>query len=107
LWGIGLGALSNVGSSLLSGTIVKGLSEGEWGRITAEMGIIMGFIIILIRLTLSVEMMIRAYKKLAVGDLLPWLLLSFVLLNFPQSNWTQPSVLGFSVLSAGLILAIV
>jgi hypothetical protein len=104
-WGIGIGALSNVGSTLLSGQIIKGLSEGEWGRIITEMGFIMGLIIILVRMLFSLQFVVECYKRLSAGDLLPWLLLSFVLLSLPQANWTQPSILGFSVFVAGLTMA--
>ncbi|TCD02674.1 hypothetical protein [Pedobacter psychroterrae] len=98
VFGFGLGILSNVGTMLLSGNIVKGVSEGEWSKGIYEMGIVMGVILIFIRLIFSFQMFLKCYKKLSSGDILPWILLSFFLLNIPQGNWSQPTSLGFSVI---------
>jgi hypothetical protein len=46
-----------------------------------------------------------SYRRLSGGDLLPWMLLSFGILNIPQGQWAQPTSLGFSTLIAGLIVA--
>ncbi len=39
------------------------------------------------------------------GDLLPWILASFGIMNVAQGNWAQPTALGFSTLIAGLMLS--
>ncbi|RZM21385.1 MAG: hypothetical protein EOO88_33465 [Pedobacter sp.] len=104
VFGFGLGILSNVGTMLLSGNIVKGISEGEWSRGIYELGIILGVALILIRLSFSLKMFLKAYVKLGEGDIMPWLLLSFFLLNIPQGNWSQPTSLGFTVIIGGLLL---
>jgi hypothetical protein len=104
-FGAGIGMGTNVGSSLLTGTTTFLISEGEWGRLIGEMGPIMGILIIVIRLHLSAKLAFAGYKKIATGNLLPWLLLSFGLLVIPQGPWGQPTTLGFSVLTGGLIIA--
>jgi hypothetical protein len=104
-FGAGLGMGTNVGSSLLTGNITFLISEGEWGRLIGEMGPLMGILIIVIRVLFSLKLTIEGYKKIAFGNLLPWLLLSFALLNIPQGSWGQPTTLGFSALIGGLVLA--
>lgn len=69
------------------------------------MGLIMGLGIILVRLGLCFKLLIFSYKNLVGGDMLPWILLSFGLLNIPQGQWSQPTSLGFSVLIGGLLFA--
>lgn len=105
VFGYGLGILSNVGTMLLSGSIVKGISEGDWGRGIYELGIILGMSIILIRLAFSFEMFLKAFRYLTAGDVLPWILMGVFLLNIPQGNWAQPTSLGFSAVIGGLLMA--
>jgi hypothetical protein len=104
-WGYGVGMGTNVGSMLLSGKITFLISEGEWGRLIGELGPLMGILTVLIRLGFCATITIAAYKKLVKGDLLPWLLLSNLLLVVPQGQWAQPTSLGFSTLIGGLIIA--
>jgi hypothetical protein len=105
-FGRGIGMGTNVGAQLLEGDRnVFLIAEGEWGRLIGEMGPLLGVLVILIRLTFSGSLAISAFRKLAEGDLLPWLMLSFALLNIPQGQWAQPTSLGFSILCGGLTLA--
>ncbi len=104
-FGYGLGMGTNVGSMLLTGRTIFLISEGEWGRIIGELGPILGIAVVLIRLSLSVKLLTASYRRLAKGDLLPWMLLSFGLLTVPQGGWAQPTSLGFCTVIAGLILA--
>jgi hypothetical protein len=103
--GYGLGLGTNAGSMLQKGEVMYLISEGEWGRLIGEMGFIMGIAVILIRLGLSAKLALASYLKLAKGDLLPWMLLSFALLIIPQGQWGQPTSLGFSTVIGGLLLA--
>lgn len=104
-FGRGLGMGTNVGAMLLTGKTRFLISEGEWGRLIGEMGPLLGVLTILIRLLFSGNLAVLAFRKLSSGDILPWLLLSFALLNIPQSQWAQPTSLGFSVITGGLTLA--
>ncbi len=104
-FGFGIGMGTNVGSMLLTGKIKFLISEGEWGRLIGELGPIMGMAIIFLRLKLCTDIGRASYRKLVKGSLLPWILLSFVLLNVPQGQWAQPSILGFSIFVGGLAIA--
>ena len=103
--GYGLGLGTNVGSILTKGEVIYLISEGEWGRLIGELGPLMGLMVILIRVGLSLKISLASYAKVVRGDILPWMLLSFGLLLIPQSQWGQPTTLGFSSLVAGLLLA--
>ncbi|MEI6946688.1 hypothetical protein V9K67_05755 [Paraflavisolibacter sp. H34] len=104
-FGFGSGMGTNVGAMLLSGKQTFLISEGEWGRLIGELGPLMGMLVIFLRIRLSAKMAIGAYSKLQKGMLLPWMLLSFVLLQLPQGGWAQPTSLGFCVFISGLLLA--
>ncbi|WP_282179033.1 hypothetical protein [Maribacter stanieri] len=104
-FGYGIGMGTNAGSQLLVGERSFLIAEDEWGRLIGEMGLLLGFLIIFIRLSFCLNITILAYKKIKSGDLLPWILLSFGLLIIPQGQWGVPTVLGFSTLIGGLILA--
>lgn len=104
-FGQGLGMGTNVGSMLLTGDTHFLISEGEWGRLIGEMGPLLGVLVILIRMSFSASLAVSSFRKLSYGDLLPWLLLSFALLNIPQGQWAQPTSLGFSIIAGGLVLA--
>ncbi len=103
-FGYGIGMGTNVGSMLLQGKVTYLISEGEWGRLIGELGPIMGLAIIFFRIQISYVIGVASYKKITEGNLLPWILLSYVLLNVPQGQWAQPTVLGFSVIGAGLTI---
>jgi hypothetical protein len=104
-FGQGIGIGTNAGSTMLTGRREFLISEGEWGRLTGEMGLLLGLMVILIRLAFSLQLTTASYKRLLQGDLLPWMLLSFALLMVPQAQWAQPTALGFSTLIGGLVLA--
>ncbi|RYY07702.1 MAG: hypothetical protein EOP43_02475 [Sphingobacteriaceae bacterium] len=105
LFGYGIGMGTNVGSMLLAGKQTFLIAEGEWGRILGEIGPILGLLIIAIRVAYSIKVTLASYLQLSKNNLLPWLLLSFGLLTLAQGNWAQPTYLGFSIVTAGLLLA--
>jgi hypothetical protein len=102
-YGIGLG--TNVGSMLINGGRGFLISEGEWGRLIGELGPVLGLTTIIIRMNLALSILFKSFKKLLAGNLLPWMLASFGFLAVAQHGWAQPTSLGFSVLTAGLMLA--
>lgn len=105
-FGHGLGMGTNAGAAMLTGSSGKFLiAEGEWLRLVGEMGFVMGIFILLIRVIFCADIFIKSYNNIKLGNLLPWLLLSFGLLIILQGQWAQPTVLGFSTLVGGLILA--
>ncbi|NEN22243.1 hypothetical protein G3O08_01830 [Cryomorpha ignava] len=105
-FGKGLGMGTNAGSVMLgAGERTFLISEGEWGRLVGEMGALLGISVIAIRLIISVKLTLASYFKIPDGEVLPWMLLSYVLLIFPQGAWAQPTTLGFSTLVTGLLIA--
>jgi hypothetical protein len=105
-FGYGLGMGTKVGSQLLSGNRKAWLiAEAEWGRLIGEMGPLMGLSVIFLRLGLSLKIAAASYSKMARGDMLPWMLLSFGFVLLAQGSWAQPTTLGFCTLVGGLMLA--
>jgi hypothetical protein len=105
-FGYGLGMGTKVGSQLLSGNRkVWLIAEAEWGRVIGELGALMGLSVILLRLSLSIKIAIAGYLKMARGDMLAWMLLSFGFVLVSQGSWAQPTTLGFCTLIGGLMLA--
>lgn len=104
-WGFGIGLGTNVGARLTTGSTTFLVSEGEWGRLIGEVGLIMGSIVILIRFLLSLELLKKSINALQKKNFLPWMIISFAFLNILQGQWAQPTSLGFTVFSGGLVLA--
>lgn len=104
-FGEGLGMGTNVGSTLMGAGRTFLIAEGEWGRVIGEMGAILGIAVIAIRLIIVAKVGLMSYAKIAQGQVLPWMLLSFAVLIFPRGQWAQPTMLGFSVLVMGLVIA--
>jgi len=103
--GYGLGMGTNAGSQLMTGKVSFLISEGEWGRLIGEMGFTLGLIMILIRVGFIFGVTINAWRSISLGNMLPWMLISFGFLNVMQGQWAQPTALGFSVIVGGLIVA--
>lgn len=104
-WGSGLGLGTNVGSALRTGSRGFALAEGEWGRVIGEMGALVGLIFIFLRLMIAVQFTFKGWSQVFKGNALPWLLVSFGFLQMVTANWAQPTALGFSVVTCGLLLA--
>lgn len=105
-FGLGIGMGTNAGNQLLTGDATGFLiSEGEWGRLIGEMGLLLGSTAILIRITLAAQIGLKSIKKLSKGDILPWMLFAAGFVGILQGQWAQPTNLGFNVLIAGLTLA--
>lgn len=104
-WGYGLGTGTSVGGTLLFGVAGLTIGEDEWGRVVAELGPALGLGMVFLRLGVAVKLAWLAYKRVTMGDLLPWMLASFALINISQGQWAQPAGLGFATISAGLMVA--
>ncbi|MEM8525749.1 MAG: hypothetical protein AAGG68_13995 [Bacteroidota bacterium] len=103
--GYGLGMGSNVGSTFLTGKKEFLIAEGEWARIIGEMGFVLGLLLIAIRVSLGVSLFLASFKGLKSSYFLPWILMSFGFLQIAIAGWAQPTSLGFSIFTGGLILA--
>ncbi len=104
-FGYGIGMGTNVGSNLLTGKSSFLISEQEWGRVIGEQGILLGFIIIIVRIATAIKITRNALRHLKTTDALSWMLVSFCFINILQAQWGQPTALGFVVLSSGLAIA--
>jgi hypothetical protein len=104
-FGYGIGMGTNVGSKLLTGELKFLISEGEWGRIFGEIGMILGLTFIFIRVYMSFNYLHESIKYLKKDDPFPWMLMSSGFIILSQQQLSQPTNLGFFVLIGGLVLA--
>jgi hypothetical protein len=106
-WGYGLGAGTHVGQKLLAGDYAVPFisSEGDWNRMIAEMGPLLGLLAVSIRIILGLSLLLRSWLVVAEGNLLPWILMSFGFLQVTFAYWSQPNQLGFSIVMGGLVWA--
>lgn len=108
VFGYGLGLGTNVGARLMGGNMYSfGFNaENEWERIVGECGLIIGWVIIGVRLFLSLKLWRLAYRLLIKKyDLLPWMLSAGMMLTVPQGQLSIPTNLGFCILLGGFTLA--
>ena len=100
-----LGMGTNAGAQMLTGKIKFLISEGELGRLGGEQGLILGGGLIALRLFLAIALF---YKSLQLPNNLKLLPLTFcgtALFLITQGQWAQPSMLGSTVITAGLLVA--
>ena len=100
-----LGMGTNAGAQMLTGKTVFLVSETEFGRLVGEQGIIFGGGIIIIRLLLALNIVIKSWKLPQEKKLLPFILCGAACPAIFQGQWAQPSVLGYAVIMVGLVIA--
>lgn len=100
-----LGMGTNAGAQMLTGKTVFLVSETEFGRLVGEQGIIFGGGVILIRLILAIKILFKSWELSKLERLLPFTLCGAACPALFQGQWAQPSVLGFAVIMAGLVIA--
>ncbi|MDS3859242.1 hypothetical protein RIF25_00335 [Thermosynechococcaceae cyanobacterium BACA0444] len=105
LLGYGLGLGTNFASILITGEATFLLAEGEWARVILESGIYFGFVFILLRVLILLNMAWLSLKAAAIGNSLPLLLFLFAAPGILNGQIGQPTTLGFMVLGGGLCLA--
>ena len=105
LIGKGLGMGTNAGSAIMTGVLVFLLAESEWTRVVLESGPFLGFMYLAYRLWVGGVIGYRAWAAGKREQLLPWLLASGACLLVITEQISQPTNLGFMVLTAGLCLA--
>lgn len=104
-WGQGIGSDTNVGHKILGVSPETKINDYEWSRIISEAGPALGIIFIYLRVLLCFTFIKSAIIRIKKKDFLPWMLLSFALLQLLQGQISQPTSLGFIILSSGLLLA--
>ena len=100
-----LGMGTNAGAQMLSGSNNFLLAEDELGRIGAEQGLVLGGALILLRLGLALSLFLRSIRLPKEEKLLPMIFCGTALFSLTQGQWAQPSMLGYSVMVTGLLLA--
>lgn len=103
--GYGTGISTQVGQKVATGTRGFGYSEGEWGRILLEGGIIVGIPILIFRLSLVLYLMLSVATAVRRKRLwsLPFLAAALPLML--QGQWGQATALGASIIAAGVCCA--
>jgi len=106
LFGKGIGVGSNVGARLLAGRLGFLLAEDEWSKIFLELGPLLGGLFIGFRVFLTAYLGLRALGALFTKrDNLPLLIFSAASVPIALNQWAPPTLLGFAVVGAGLLLA--
>ena len=101
--GGGLGVGTNVGVRFLK--VSAEMVEGEPARVMIEMGPIVGTLYLLVRQFICVMLFRAAAASARVSNFLPMLLFGSCVLSMSSGQFSQSSILGFSVLGAGVCLA--
>jgi len=101
--GIGLG--TNVGAMRVAGRKSYLVSETAWGNLFGELGILLGFFALAFRFVLAFQLGRLSFVQAKRGNTLPMLLSGAGVVSVLLGTTSQPTSLGFIVLSAGLMLA--
>lgn len=105
LLGYGIGMGTQFGARRLIGDGRWLLGEGAWDASLNELGLPLGLLFTLWRLSLAVWMLRHALRAAATGYRLPLILVGSCFLMVFGGQVSQPTGLGFIVVSAGLTLA--
>lgn len=100
-----LGMGTNAGAQMLSGSMNFLLAEDELGRIGAEQGLVLGGALIILRLGFALSLFLKSIRLPKEEKLLPMIFCGTALFSLTQGQWAQPSMLGYSVMVTGLLLA--
>ena len=105
LLGYGIGIGTNVGAQRLSGELTFLVGEGAWEANLAEMGLPLGLSFLFWRAALAFWILRLALRAAAIGNRVPLILAGASFLDVLGGQLSQPTGLGFLVLSVGLTLA--
>ncbi|PTY05432.1 hypothetical protein DB347_13710 [Opitutaceae bacterium EW11] len=107
VFGYGVGYGSSVAARILTGQRGFLLAEDEWSKCYLELGPLLGSAFLLFRIVVAFYLLAVAWQALKRDrDTLPlmlWAACGPTTIIFFQ--WAQPTVLGFAVLTGGLLLA--
>jgi len=98
-----LGMGTNAGSQMLTGKVKFLISESELGRLAGEQGLVLGGGLIALRLLLALSFFFRSITLPSTYKLLPLAFCGSSLFLITQGQWAQPSMLGCSIVAAGLL----
>lgn len=103
--GYGIGIGTNFGAQRLTGGSRFLVGEGAWEVSLAELGVILGLAFLAWRTALAIWILRMALRVARQGNRLPLILAGASCLDVFGGQISQPTGLGFVVLSAGLTLA--
>ena len=103
--GMGIGMGTNVGAQRLAGERTFLIAEGSWEAILGELGLPLGFMFIAWRVALAWFLLQLSLRSAAQGNSLPMMFLGASLFWVISGGLSQPTSLGFLVVSAGLTWA--
>jgi hypothetical protein len=103
--GLGTGFSTNVGQKSLTQEVGFGASEGEWGRLLYDNGLILGTMFIAYRAALAFSLAAVAFRAFRKKSPLSLLFASACFMIVFNGQWGQPTTLGFAALGGGLTLA--
>ncbi len=104
-FGIGLGMGTNAATLTLDGAVNFKLGEGDWGRTIREVGPVLGFLHIALRLSFLGFLARRAFDSLLRDNPLPTILFTACCFELLNGQFGVPSLLGLAVFKGGLCLA--
>jgi uncharacterized membrane protein YuzA (DUF378 family) len=105
IFGYGIGMGTNVGAQRLTGERSFLIGETGWEASLGELGLPLGLFFLFWRLSLGWWILQLSWRAAARGNLLPLILVGSSFLILVGGQLSQPTNLGFIVLSSGLTLA--
>ncbi|MFV8336877.1 hypothetical protein ACNQF7_12455 [Flavobacterium sp. RSP29] len=101
-----LGLGTNAGAQILTGKRgVFLISEGEFGRLGGEQGLIFGGGLIALRIFLAIQFAVKSWRLPQEEKLLPFILCGAACIAMAQGQWAQPTILGYGILMGGFVMA--
>jgi hypothetical protein len=105
LLGLGTGYSTNVGQKLLTDKVGFGASEGEWGRLLFDNGLILGSLMVFYRLALAGAIVLAAFQAWRRRSPEGLVFASAAFLLVLMGQWGQASTQGAAAIAGGLTLA--
>jgi len=102
LFGYGIGLGTQTGAYLYFGIRGAVLGEGEWWRVTAELGFLLGILFMGTRIWLGIILGLNSLKKNRMGQPAPLILAPMALYFLTLGDTGVPTLLGFFVMQVGL-----
>ncbi|KVV15088.1 hypothetical protein [Flavobacterium sp. TAB 87] len=100
-----LGMGTNAGAQMLTGKTKFLVSETEFGRLGGEQGIIFGGGLMVLRIFLAISIAVKSLRLPQEEKLLPFIICGAACIAIFQGQWAQPSILGYSIIMAGFVVA--
>lgn len=105
LLGYGLGTATNAGRVLLTTSGPPLQSEGDWGRVIVESGVVLGFAYLFLRVVIFGWVGLLSLKQAKHNNMLPVSLFGACGYNLLSGQFGQTTALGFAALIGGLCLS--